>query len=175
MAHDETEKNDIKSETNISDQSIKNLIKAIHQTVDESKAAREKLALEAQKVEKSKKTRKTKQFNPKIEMAKLIEKEDELRQEKLKIIEVEYKNQLEEMQQKIDEKPTTSQPIKVNEQKIKTILKSVPAPSAGPVTKAKKSPKKKKPTGQMKARVSDNFKTILVLSKSKLKVHWKVK
>merc|ERR1719285_525264 len=54
------------------------------------------------------------------------------------------------MQQKIDENPTTSQPIKVNEQKIKTILKSIPAPSAGPVTKAKKSPKKKKPTGQMK-------------------------
>merc|ERR1711892_711713 len=40
-----------KANSNTSDQSIKNLIKAIHQTVDESKAAREKLQVETRKIE----------------------------------------------------------------------------------------------------------------------------
>ena len=90
-------------------------------------------------------------------MAKLIEKEDELRQEKLKMIESEYEAQLAEMRQKIDKNPAKSEAIKINEKPVKVIQKPVPAPSAGPTKKTTNSPKKKKPTGQMKARVSDNF------------------
>ena len=144
MGEKKAEKSSEKSSTNISDQSIKNLIKAIHQTVDESKAARQKLAVEAAQVErkKAKKSSKKATFNPKAEMEKMLEKEDQLRLEKQKMIVAEYQTQLDDMKQKFTE-PIQPAESKVNQPKV--VKKTVPAPSAGS-RKVKKAPV----TSQMK-------------------------
>ena len=50
-------------------------------------------------------SKKKKTFNPKVEMEKLIEKEDLIRKEKEKMIVAEYEAQLDDMKQKTQKEP----------------------------------------------------------------------